>query len=106
MDMTRNENESRPARIRGGYHARGRIRPAGRHASNIWTTRDRRAAFSGARMRHGDSRREAVLHEAEKRHIVDETSKSAVGIGGCACTRCERDYAFGSTWTNVGKSDL
>jgi hypothetical protein len=37
MDMT--GNDSRPARIHGDYHGRGRIRPAGQRASDIWTIR-------------------------------------------------------------------
>src|SRR5215468_10064288 len=39
METTRNENGSRPTRIRGDYHASSLTRPISGHASSFWTLR-------------------------------------------------------------------
>src|SRR5215813_8963512 len=52
METTRNENGSRPARIRRDYHATASLFGYRRHESNFWTLRGRRKVFIEKKCTH------------------------------------------------------
>jgi hypothetical protein len=73
MDTTRNENGSRPARIRRDYHAS--LLGCWRHESNFWTLREKPPRAKAALEEAGRIAQLNLDKEPEMATIVEEYSR-------------------------------